>query len=414
MAFLGFVGAPPTALNYAAYKAAKLASPALAALFAASEAAAVAAMIGNTAAVLGAGAAGFWIGDQILKGLERPETMPNPGDYYEVGAPTFFTSIVYDYYDNTGIIFQDNVTQGIKNPVKGTFARQNGQGFMFYVLDGDNTEIPLVGTTFPVPGQRIVIKGFIKRPGTDPVTPTKKIPSFTPTTPHRPVPVPTFVPLPGYPSFPITPTPVTTPANDPNEDDKFAEPGVTVKIPELGVQIQYTPAGVRVGRYADNETRLFAPPSPQFPTLPPRAAEEPCPCPEDKGKDDEILCRIKTLQSELLDDGFITTTHFQASARYIEVTSLPDEFYRLEIGVTQKPVNVKTQYYAGGSVKVEWVGWLSWIIGGRKSERIFLQFSDTAFNPPPECQGYAIGMNDGCAASSLALTRKKKDYIDLC
>lgn len=414
MAFLGLVGAPAGRFTYATYKALKALSPAAAALFAASETAAVGALLANTAAVLGAGALGFFVGDQILKQLERTESMPDPGDYYEVGDPAFFTSIVFDYYVGGVPVFIDNVTIGLKNPVRGTFVRREADTVRFYVINGDGDPYDLAATINPPDDTRIVIKGFIKRPGTDPITPTKKLPSYTPVTPNRPTPVPTTIPIPGYPFFPITPTPVETPANDPDEDDKFVDPGVTVKVPELGLQIQYTPTGVRIGRYVDNDTKLYAPPPPQFPTPPKKAAEEPCPCPDDKDKFDEIICRVKTLQSKLLDDGYITETNLQGPSSFIEVTGLPDEFYQLEIGVTQKPVNVKTQTYSSGAVVVEWVGWLSWIVGGRKGERIFLQFEETGFKPPPECNGYVIAMNDGCRASALALTRKKKDYVDLC
>lgn len=414
MVFLGLVGAPAGRFTYEAYKALKALSPAAASLFAASETAAVGALLANTAAVLGAGGLGFFIGDQILKQLERTESMPDPGDYYEVGDPAFFTSVVFDYFVGGTPVFIDTPSIGFLNPVRGTFVKREGNSVFYYVIDGNGTRQNLVSTVNPPDDTRLIIKGFIKRPGTDPVTPTKKLPSYTPVTPNRPTPVPTTIPIPGYPAFPITPTPVETPANDPNEDDKFVDPGITIKVPELGLQIQYTPTGVRIGRYTDNDTKLFAPPPPEYPTPPKNAAEEPCPCPDDSKKVDEIICRVKTLQSEILNDGYDFTTTIIPEGTGGSATDIQDELTQANVFITQFPSNISHQNYQAVDSNVIFAGWFSWTKEGRAGERIPLCFENNSFYPPPECDGFKYAFNRGVQGSGSFVTRRKKDYVDNC
>lgn len=414
MAFLGLVGAPATRLTYQAYKALKALSPAAAELFAATDAAAVASILGTTAAVLGAGALGYFVGDAILKGLENPNNMPDMGEYFELPSPNQRIRVVYDYYVDGNPVFIDAQSQIIFTPAKGIFFSNANGDSEWYFLDKDNVRQTIAKSTNKLSGTNLTVKNFIFIDA-PPTVPTKRLPSYVPTRPNPLAPAtPVTIPLPGIDPFPITPTPVETPANDPNEDDKYVEPGVTIKVPELGLQVQYTPTGVRIGRYTDDDVKKYAPPPNQSPPPHGKAAEEPCPCPEPKDKSAEIICRIKTLQKELLDDGYTTETHLFSNSDFFEVFSLPDEFYRLEVDVLQTASKTKTQLYPGDGTEVIWSGWLSWVYGTRKSERIALQFNNQGYKPPPECTGFVLTMNYGCRASALALTRKKKDYVDTC
>jgi len=415
MSFLGLVGIPTNTMTYPAYQALKTAAPALASAFASAEAAALLAIASRGSAVLGAGALGWMIGTAIRQGLGLDYEPPELSNYQEAGTPgvPFIVQFTFSSPPNAPINSEVVVEGKVAGPLRETLPGGDDRFYMRQVAPPLNVTMVQFAPSAN-PDANIQITGFRAVPGF-PVPAFAPTPVSPQTTPKEPLKVPAIIPAtPGVPAIPITPTVVPTPGNDPDEDDKLREPGVTVKIPELGLQIQYTPTGVRIGAYRDPDTVPFTPPKiPGFPGVRPPASD-PCPCPEEGGKDDEIICRIKTIQQKLLDDGYLTATNIAGPSSYLSVDGLPDEFYRLEIGVTQKPVNVKTQYYSVADGTVEWVGWLSWHFGLRKSERIFLQFAEMGFQPPPECTGYTVAFNIGCEGNALALTRRKKDYIDLC
>lgn len=415
MSYLGLVGMPMNTVTYPVYQGLKALSPALGAALAGAEVAAIASLAAQGAAVVGAGALGWMIGTAIREQLLPGEPPLALSTWVSGGVPGEQVNVEFTFYNPPNAPISTNVI--LTAPFAGVLRRTIGPDFdQFYLRQtAPPAFIEMVSFSPSLSANaRVEITALKKLDGT-PAENLRKVPVL-PQKPFVPQRYPVVIPAtPQYPAIPITPTVVPTPGNDPDEDNKAREPGITVKIPELGLQIQYTPTGVRIGRYTDPETRAFDPPKIGLPPGYPGVAEDPCPCPEDgNNKDEEILCRIKTLQKVLLDDGYITTTNLAGPSSYLSVDGLPDEFYRLEIGVTQKPLNVKTQSYSVADATVEWVGWLSWQFGGRKSDRIFLQFAQMGFSPPPECTGYTIAFNNGCAGNALALTRKKKDYIDLC
>jgi hypothetical protein len=243
--------------------------------------------------------------------------------------------------------------------------------------------------------------------------------SKIPNTPQRALPAPfkapTTIPAPGFtPGYPITPTVIPNPGNDPNEDEKLVAPGVIVQIPELGIQIGYRPDGVTIGKYTSPETQKSEPPKVAIPPGTPNAAEEPCPCPEEDNRDEEIICRVKTLQKEILDDGYTTETTLTGLTSSGEVLTLPEEFFLLEISASVYPVNVKRIPYPEPGGDVLFLGWVAFILAGVKGEQIPIRFENQHFVPPAGCRGYVYSMNSGCQASALAYSRTKKDYIDLC
>lgn len=415
MSFLGLVGIPATPVSYPVYQALKAASPALGAAFAAAEGAAVGALALKGAAIVGAGALGWMIGSAIREQLGLDNDPGFVSDWVTGGTPNEVVRVQFEF--NNGINPPINSEVDVRAPMAGILRKvqtaSNDQFFMRQI--NPPADIQMVSFNREgFPDARIRITGLLKQDGT-PAENFKRVPAYPQLPTYEPTRVPVIVPAtPRTPAFPITPIVVPTPGNDPDEDNKLREPGITVQIPELGLQIQYSPTGVRFGRYRSPDTEPYDPPKIALPPGSQPPASDPCECDEGESKDEEIICRIKTLQSELLDDGYETETHLQGVSSYHSVDGLPDEFYRLEISVSSFPSNVKRQFYSVDDATVTWVGWLSWNFGSRKSERIFLQFTQLGFSPPPGCQGYTIAMNSGCQCSALALTRRKKDYIDLC
>lgn len=414
MVFLGLVGAPVAKVSYETFKGLATGTG-----FGAStlRAGAQAAGFGITraAGLLGlAGAGGFLIGQKILEGIEYTEAPLTIRQLYKVPGNQGRIRATFRFKLTTTPLITD-VFEAESPLVAPVSIEASGGTYSVGYLSGANSAFSGIYQAAPAQVEIPLEIIGVTKVGGAPAN-FQKIPSpALPIIPYAPIRVPTTVPtVPGQPDFPITPTVIPLPERAPDREDTQREPGVLVQIPEAGIQLGFYPSGVSIGSYRSPETEPFEEPKIAPPPGNPPPANDECPCPEGENKDEEIICRIKTLQTELLDDGYNTTTHLQGASNYIEVSDLPDEFYRLEIGVTQKPSNVKTQFYADGDVRVEWVGWLSWMYGSRKGERIFLQFSSTGFRPPPECTGYAIAMNEFCLCNSLALTRKKKDYVDLC
>ena len=415
MSFLGLVGIPATPVTYPVYQALKAATPALGAAFASAEAAAIAAITLKGAAVLGAGALGWMIGSAIREQLEGNDDPGFVSDWITGGTPNEVVRVQFEF--NNGINPPINSEVDVRAPMAGILRKaETANDDVFFMRQiNPPADVPMVSfNRAGFPDARIRITGLLKQDGT-PAENFKRVPAYPQLPTYTPTRTPVIVPAtPRTPPFPITPIVVPTPGNDPDEDNKLREPGVTVQIPELGLQLQYTPTGVRIGRYRSPETAPYDPPKIALPPGTPPPASDPCECDEGESKDDEIICRIKTLQAELLDDGYETDTHLQGPSSYLSEDGLPDEFYRLEISVTEFPANAKRQYYSVDDATVTWVGWLSWNFGSRKSDRIPLQFTQMGFRPPEECTGYTIAMNTACKCSALALTRKKKPYIDNC
>lgn len=414
MSFLGFVGPQAAKIPYQVFNGLATGTG-----FGAStlRAGASAAGFGITraAGLLGLGGAlGFFVGQQIVKGLEYTEQPLTIRQLYKTAGNQGNIRVrARAQLTTSGLLEFDNVFPSpIIIPVS---LDATGGQYRVGALVGPNSEF--VGYYQAAPSQVVIPLEVvtINKENGDPAL-FRQIPSPPlPTVPFQPLRLPTTVPtLPGQPDFPITPTVIPIPDPPTDEPNKQREPGVLVQIPELGIQLGFYPSGVSIGRYRSPETEPFEEPKVPLPPGNPPPATDECPCKEGENKDDEIICRIKTLQDEILDDGFQTTTIARGPASFLSVEGLPDEFFRLDIEVTQTPTNVKTQFYSADEAKVEWVGYLTWLYGSGKGDRIFLQFRSMSFRPPPECTGYLIAMNNGCLASALSRTRKKKDYVDLC
>jgi hypothetical protein len=302
------------------------------------------------------------------------------------------------------------------SPLIAPFAQGIGNSVRFGVITGTPPRFEQYGQA----GYEQVVKpltviSVTKVDGT-PVPQLRKVPGYAPTFFPAPFKLPTTIPIsPSIPDFPITPTVIPNPDNDPDaDDDKAKEPGVVVQIPEMGTQIVFTPTGVTVGRYRSPETEpTEAPKVPPPPGTPPPAEQE-CPCPEEENKDEEIICRLKALQKEILGDGFTEEIRQFGGAQCFQVLGLGSGFYKVEVRAIATPENAKRISYPEPGVDTVFVGNLQFIISGVVTEPIPIR-GERQINLAPEgASGYVVSGAFGFAIDSLAYIRTKKEYIDNC
>lgn len=412
--FLGLVGAPTTKLSYEAFKAARAVAGATGALYEGAAAAAIGSIAAQGALVLGAGAFGWMIGQKILESLEAPTTDYPTAIKYRVpdGAGqirVIATSKVINQPEQTF----DNVWPA---PMIAPVVRQVGGGV---IAAGVLVGTPLrfeqyVGGGADLFENLLTIQSVTKVNG-DPVQGLRKVPGLPTISPVAPFRAPTTIPVPGRDPYPITPTVVPNPSNDPDlDDDKTKAPGLVVQVPEVGMQFNFALDGVAITRYRSPETEPNE--IPKIPTPPnfPSAKEDPCPCPPEEDKSAEIICRVKTLQDEILDDGFTVSTIAVVAAQSSVTSLIPSEFFRLEVTATQFPVNVKRIRYASPALDAVFLGYVAFVLNGIAGEQLPIRFTQQQFIPPQGCTGFIIAGNEGCQIGAIAYSRVKKDFIDVC
>jgi hypothetical protein len=210
---------------------------------------------------------------------------------------------------------------------------------------------------------------------------------------------------------------VPNPGNEPGEDNEERPPGIVVQIPQTGQQLTFSPDGVRLGNYASPTSRPFI--VPQAP-IPPggKTATPPC-CPEPEptpstDKSAEIICRLKTLQTEILNDGTDRTSGATPAAPSGFYEELAADFYKVVMRVTQRPSNLRIQSSTSPAADVWFVGWFAWVENGFPGERLPLQFENQTFLAPKNVTGFVYQVNFGCLAIATWQRRVKRPYIDNC
>jgi len=412
--FLGLVGVPTVPIGYPAYGALKAAAPALGAALAGAELAALGAIAAQGALVVGAGLGGYLIGDAIRKQLDAAAP-PLPATTFQTGGVAgervrlFFTL-------SDGVNPNINSSIDVDAPFAAVLQTFNADGTItFYALNpatGVRTNFAQAGTLAGADPQ-VTVTNAVKVAGGAPTNlrrvPTPRLPSKT-----EPFKRPTTVPIPGItPDFPITPTVVPNPGNDPSEEGTETKPGIVVNIPEAGLQITFSPDGVTIGRLRSPETQPFEVPEVPKPPGGNKVASPPCPCPEPES-DPELLCRVKTLQAEILDDGFnftSRTTPIGQSGFFDEPGSV---FERVEIDITEFPANVRIQPSTFPVPDVYYIGWFSWLADGDPGERIPLSFRGSGFTPPLGVTGFMYQLNKSSLGFATYVTKIKRPYIDRC
>jgi hypothetical protein len=414
MAFLGFVVTPATPLSYPVFNAAASAVGTAGAIFNAAKAAAIAAIVGQGALVAGAGFAGFALGQQILRSLEYTGVEPTVRQLYKApaGSGNLRVFAISKFVNQPEINYENVFPSPVVIPVSFETQGSVRQG----ALVGPNaTFVPYLQA-----GRDLIERGLevtsITAENGSPVPNLLKLPQYAPVFPVEPFKLPALVPVtPGIPDFPITPTVVPNPDNEPDQgDEKAKTPGVIVQIPETGQQFIFTPGGVVVQRYRSPKTEPFeAPKVPPPPGTQPPATQE-CPCPEGENKDDEIICRIKTLQKEILDDGFLESLQTFGGAQSFEVLNLSEGFYKVETNATVVPKNAKRISYPAPGKDTVFVGNLQWIISGVVTEPVPIRGERQIMLAPEGARGYVVSGAFGFQINSIAYSRTKKDFIDLC
>jgi hypothetical protein len=248
-------------------------------------------------------------------------------------------------------------------------------------------------------------EAFKRKPQINPGQP-KTLPRVVPDV----VPIsPTVPDLPVFPEvYPIVPF---IPGSLP---EKAYPPGVTVKIPETGDQYVFTPDVVYHSKYTPEPKVGLNPYVPPANPTNQTPAQTECPCPDESMANKEVICRIKTLQDKLLDDGFTTELFFVPAAQSVAVTVTGKPFNVLQLNVTQAPANIRVQSYPVPAVDVYYYGWYALLVDGQPFERMPLFATQMTIPIPEKVNGYMIGCNDGVLCSSAYGKQAKKPYVDTC
>lgn len=404
MAFVGLVGAP---LSYAEWAAARAGSTALAPIAEAVSGAAVASVLAEGALVLGAGLAGYAIGQYILSKLQPDAVYPPAQGLYKIGEPGELwhvrgksqlrgqTEVFYDNFFTAPILvpLEDTVNEVQKRVYARVGNTSEKQGYFTY-NPGD-----LLEPWTLVSAERITPEGGGK---------ILRAPGFPYKEPTKPLTFPTTVPVPGIPDpFPITPTVIPNPDNEPDEDNKQGEPGIIVQVPETGQQFKFTPTGVEVTNYRSPTVQPDPVPKVPLPPIFPPAATQPCPCPEVDLS--EVIRRLKDLGRCDRCSNYLYTTHEAGFGNSATVQVTQDELVSVVIDVIQLPSNARNQYGGGNAPNVLYAGWFSWMKDSRPLERIPLNYEIETFLAPKSADGYSFTIYTGGSAASTYITRKRVD-----
>lgn len=410
MPFLGLVGTP---LSYPAFNALRAAPTVGGKLAAAAASAASSSILASGAALLGAGLAGYAVGEAILAGLEDPNLLPDMEPGIAGGQPgnQYVLTIKSDIAP-FGSVTQENTITGAFGAI--VFRYTSATSGVFELITS-NGRVPIFSNNAEDVRQAPVVISARRLDGTPEAFRT--VPKFPAKQPQQlPIIKPITIPFPGIPApVPFTPEIYPSPDTDPDQKPgKLFVPGITVKIPETGDEYRFAPDGVTVTRTTpitpfplDNPVRA--------PLTPGKAVgEAPCPCPEGEDKTEEVICRIKTLQDEILDDGYNFTTVIIPVGVGGSVTGVTTEITQANVFLTQQPLNGKKQFYDAIDSDVVYGGWFSWTKEGRAGERIVLNFENNSFYPPEGADGFKYACNKGYQASGSYVKRDKRPYIDLC
>jgi hypothetical protein len=364
--------------------------------------------------VLGGGAFGFWLGQQILKGLEYTGAEPPVGIKYQTPKNGQKIRVIATFKPVGGA--EQTFDNVFDNPVFGPTAKTLGVLTSYGMIVGDpGTFVQYVATTPDLIEQPLQITSVTALDGS-PAPGLRKVPGYLPQSPPALPSVPTTVPTaPGLPDFPITPTVVPNPANTPDEDDNTAkEPGVIVQIPELGMQVNFGPSTVTISRFRDPTTGPWEVPTQTPPPDDKKVAAPPCQCPEEENKSAEIICRLKALEKEILNDGYTLDLRLAGPAQCLSASGFTKEFRYLETTVAALPQNAKRIRYPEPGIDTVFCGNLQFTVLGVPGEVIPIRNLHQITVAPTGADGYVISGDNGFQLSVGAYLYTKKDYVDLC
>lgn len=399
--------------TFAEWSALKGGQTTLSSIAAAAEAVGVSAILSEAALVAGAGLTGFAIGEAILKGLQRTETMPLLKPSAAGGTKPGLYNITVEY---ESVIFGTRTLQfqAMAPYSDVTYFRFGDMGIVYFMAQ-QGERIILLNTSVPdiiTPPHIVLATRVDGQPDTQ-----SRMPNFAPALPavERPL-APYYIPVPGTaPPIEINPVAVPQPSNDPDTPDYKRVPGgVIVQIPETGQEIVFTPQGVSITPYKAPQTETS--PTRQPPTiLPPlRLSEDTCPCPSEETDLTEVVCRLKALQSGLLDDGYTYNSFSGVSGQGGMLEPSTSKLFAVNITVVSYPSSERTQNYGAETPTVFFIGYFCWVYGSRPGERSPISYLQTSWLKPEGATGYMFAVHNGCTATSQYVTRTKKPFIDNC
>lgn len=405
---------PPSAFyTFAEWSQLKEGGTTLGAVADAAEAVGVGALLMEAALVAGAGLIGFGIGEAILKGLNRPETMPNLAQPSAGGTKAGAYNVTTEA--TTQVFGTVQSTRTIQGPYSDVTYRTLGPTGIVYFIQSATGPVDVFETN---KDDYIVAPHIISAIRVDGVPDTtSRLPNFPPALPVTEPPDRKFpITVPGLPEpIEITPVPVPNPVNDPETPDEQKVPGgVIVRVPETGQEITFTPTGVGITVYKAPDTTTSPTRQPPRITPPIKTATDPCPCPDNTNKFTEVICRLKALETRILDDGFDYPQSAGVSGQDGKYEPGTDRLFAVLVNVVQVASKTRTQGYGGNTPTVYFIGYFSWVYNGRLGERIPIAYLQSSWLKPEGATGYAFALNDGCNATTAMVFKNKRNYIDTC
>lgn len=396
------------------------ASPAAETVAVAGEAA-LEAVAANAALLLGAGVLGWEIGHWLQKTFapETPTEFPAIGGVLGGGQAGIIYHVTFEYETISGGPATQSVN--LEGPIIGFVQGDQIQGtpsmaHYWWIYYGPSQQQYGPGL---VDDDIIVfphITGFT--PLTTPSKPDPHQPwTYPPAAPDLPKLNPTkpFPFLPGTPNLPMEIVPFKRPRRNPGvtplQPGESEQPGVLVKIPDLGTGIEFTPDGVDVKTYnplpvpqPDTQKDTRVPPPPSLPPI--------CDCPCD---DSEILSKLKEIKDEedeikklVTPPEYDYTSEIVASGGGANV-DLPEGTYAVEILITGHRLNEKKQAGNGGP-DVYYQGWYSF--GGADSDggnRLPISYGKQYVTVPDLYTKFSFTVYTGLTGTATALIRHKRD-----
>lgn len=374
--------------------------------------AAAAAIAAEPLLVLGAGLAAAAAGEAILNKLNPQAPKPQLDNNRRTGGRIGGNYIVEFKYKLQG---QAPATNSVyaNGPVEGITSQQGDNNFTNFFLAAGGALIGLLSAATPLIEQAPQISNVTKNDGSPADGPYINPQWSSPGGVVLPTPTPVNINIPGLTDpYPVTPCVLPSQRRQPGiQPQQPIQPSVQVYIPEVGVLVNYSPLNVTINFTAPSTTSVvIAPPSPIDPVF--KYPEDPCHCPEVNTT--EIICRLKRLQTDLLDNGYTYNSIAGPSGESGTVDNIVDPLYAVEITVTQAPSNARGEYGGGNAPDLQYSGWLEWRYNGKNTSRERIDFVDTVHFAPLGATGFAYTVYGGFSASSTYITKVKKPYVDNC
>jgi hypothetical protein len=357
------------------------------------------------ALLLGAGLLGWEIGDQLRKHFlpDNPERFPAPFKPFTGGQQR---GRLYDvtFTQAEGSSGLGTATIGAYGPISATYEYNVSETLIGYAWassdgihsQGASTEddweargIPSVISVVPHDG----MPDLDKNPPYA-YAPTIQVPGVL--NPTKPFPF-----LPGNPNLPMEIVPFKRPnkttdpdTTDPNQEE---EPGVIVKIPDLGTQITFTPGGADIQSYNPTDTARAAPQQDSRKS-PPKAATEVCDCPCDVS---EVLAKIKEVKDEEDEIKKLVEPKEYDHHTAVRLSGSGGSFTlqpycrAVRVQVTVFPSN-REGYDGNGGPDIVFAGWHAFggagVFGG---ERVPIQYYDNVYLAPENAGTFTYGLKTG-------------------